>query len=172
MAAASLVLVVGAGVALAEVLGLGSAAPGSSAPPDDAPRVASPPELPARARPSPAKPAAAASDLQKREEQSPRPSPPPVVEAPDQAQAPSTAEVPELRADQGALTVTSNERLEVYVQGVKKGMTGEPLAVNCGYKFVRLRVSDTSPWRSEGQTVLIPCGKPISVTIQAGGDET
>lgn len=65
---------------------------------------------------------------------------------------------------QGYLTVRSNTKADVAVQGVVSGKTNFKMMVRCGQRNVRLRKSDGS-WLTEGAPILITCMQHTVTTI-------
>ncbi len=65
---------------------------------------------------------------------------------------------------QGYLTVRSNTKADVAVQGVVSGKTNFKMMVRCGQRNIRLRKSDGS-WLTEGAPILITCMQHTVTTI-------
>lgn len=65
---------------------------------------------------------------------------------------------------QGYLTVRSNTKADVAVQGLVNGKTNFKMMVRCGQRNVRLRKSDGT-WLTEGAPILITCMQHTVTTI-------
>lgn len=65
---------------------------------------------------------------------------------------------------QGYLTIRSNTKADVVLQGVVSGKTNFKMMVRCGQRNVRLRQSDGS-WLTEGTPITITCMQHTVTTI-------
>ncbi len=66
---------------------------------------------------------------------------------------------------QGLLTVCSASSLDVYVSGVRLGKTNERLVSFCHLKHVRLGEGSPVVWKTQGQTVHVPCRGATRITL-------
>jgi serine/threonine-protein kinase len=73
----------------------------------------------------------------------------------------------DLPNNQGYLIVTSNSDADVYVTGIKVGVTNAKNKAACHMKWVRLgRGAKTPSWISKGQTVNVKCQQVTRVEMQ------
>lgn len=72
----------------------------------------------------------------------------------------------------GYLTVNGPETADVYINGVRRGPTREPLLLACGHYFMRLAPRDSTgyfkPWITPGQSVMIACNTATTVESKSG----
>jgi hypothetical protein len=86
---------------------------------------------------------------------------------PAAADDPRTANAASMPETQGYLTVRGPSGMEVYLNGIRRGPTHEPLLVACGRFFLRLGQPNPGrypTWLGKGETVVIPCQRATVFT--------
>lgn len=86
--------------------------------------------------------------------------------------APGDLDMSKVSSTMGYLTVNGPENADVYINGVRRGPTREPLLLACGHYFMRLAPKDSTgyfkPWITPGQSVMIACNTASTVDSKAG----
>lgn len=86
--------------------------------------------------------------------------------------APGDLDMSKVSSTMGYLTVNGPETADVYINGVRRGPTREPLLLACGHYFMRLAPRDSTgyfkPWITPGQSVMIACNTATTVESKSG----
>ncbi len=129
----------------------------------------------AAAPPAPPPPAETAAPAAQPPPQ-PQPAPPPPAPA-QQATPANTPQMPdpsELSDQLGYLMVKGPIEAQVYLNGMRKGPTNDPLLVPCGRFFMRLALPverGFPTWMSRGETVFVACKSSTVLTAKLITDE-